>query len=71
MVGSSNLDFRSFWLNAECNVLLFDNDCGAALEQAFFEDLRESTEITEQLWSKRTLRHAMLDGLARSLRWAL
>lgn len=71
MVGSSNLDFRSFWLNAECNVLLFDNDCGAALEQAFFEDLRESTEITEQPWSKRTLRHAMLDGLARSLRWAL
>jgi cardiolipin synthase len=28
IVGSSNLDFRSFWLNAECNLLLFDDANG-------------------------------------------
>ena len=71
MVGSSNLDFRSFWLNAECNLLLFDEQCGHALEQAFEQDLRASTEVTRESWSHRSMRHALLDAGARALRWAL
>jgi cardiolipin synthase len=71
MVGSSNLDFRSFWLNAECNLLLFDDGCGEALDQAFLNDLRDSEEITETSWGHRTIRHALWDTVARSLRWAL
>lgn len=71
MVGSSNLDFRSFWLNAECNLLLFDNDCGATLERTFLDDLSVSREVTEVTWSRRSMRHALLDLAARALRWAL
>ncbi len=71
LIGSSNLDFRSFWLNAECNVLMFDDDCGAALEGNFREDLSTSREITAEEWSRRTLFHHVMDSTARALRWAL
>ena len=71
LVGSSNLDFRSFWLNAECNVLCFDDEAGAALERSFMTDLAGSTEITMDAWQQRTWWHRMGDRVARALRWAL
>ncbi len=71
LIGSSNLDFRSFWWNAECNVLVFDDACGAALESSFQEDLANSREITMDEWRQRTWPHRVLDCAARALRWAL
>ena len=71
IVGSSNLDFRSFWLNAECNLLMFDEGCGAALEKTFSEDCEGSTEITRAVWRKRGFGHRLLDRVARSMRIAL
>jgi cardiolipin synthase len=71
IVGSSNLDFRSFWLNAECNLLVFDDACGAGLERAFLTDCAGSEEITRAAWRKRTLMHRLLDRGARALRFAL
>ncbi len=71
VVGSSNLDFRSLWLNAECNLLMFDDHCAAALEAAFLNDLKESAEITSLDWSKRTVSHRLFDAVARGMRWAL
>jgi cardiolipin synthase len=71
LIGSSNLDFRSFWLNAECNVLVFDDGCAAALESSFQEDLANSREITKDEWGQRTWTHRLLDTTARALRWAL
>jgi cardiolipin synthase len=71
LIGSSNLDFRSFWLNAECNLLLFDEGCGVALERAYKSDLEGSVEITAEMWAGRTLTHRVLDRAARALRWAL
>ena len=71
VVGSANLDFRSLWLNAECNLLLFNGDTAHALEQAFEKDLEQSTEILLSEWKKRSLKHRFLDALALSFRWAL
>lgn len=71
LVGSSNLDFRSFWLNAECNVLVFDDACGAALERIYQTDLEGSVEIAAEAWQARTVMHQWLDRGARALRWAL
>ncbi|MFN5582028.1 phospholipase D-like domain-containing protein [Gemmatimonas sp.] len=71
LVGSSNLDFRSFWLNAECNVLLFDEACGHSLEVAYQHDLSGSREVTIASWAQRTRGHRWLDATARALRWAL
>lgn len=71
VVGSANLDFRSLWLNAECNLLLFNNETAVALEQAFEKDLTTSTEIKLSEWKKRGLKQRVLDALALSFRWAL
>ncbi|HYW31519.1 MAG TPA: phospholipase D-like domain-containing protein [Gemmatimonas sp.] len=71
IVGSSNLDFRSFWLNAECNLLIFDGACGRSLEETFEKDCSGSREITLAEWRKRGLMHRVLDRAARALRFAL
>jgi cardiolipin synthase len=71
VVGSSNLDFRSFWLNAECNLLCFDALFAEALEHSFAHDLRASVEVSQHDWSTRSMRHRVLDLAARSCRWAL
>lgn len=71
VVGSANLDFRSLWLNAECNLMLFNNETALALEAAFNRDLEESQEITLAEWRLRSIRHRLLDALALSFRWAL
>ncbi len=40
VVGSTNLDFRSFQFNAECNLVTLDDEVGERLAQAFEADLR-------------------------------
>lgn len=71
MVGSSNMDFRSFWLNAECNVLVMDDAFGRALDESFMEDVSGSTEVQLDSWRRRPLLHKAIDRTARSMRWAL
>jgi len=67
VVGSTNLDFRSFLFNAECNLVVFDLPFATHLEHTFEEDLAHSTEITLPTWRRRTLLHRTGDRLARLL----
>jgi cardiolipin synthase len=67
MVGSSNLDFRSFRFNAECNVVILDEATGLSLAKTFLQDLGHSREIEAGEWSGRNLRHRCLDALAGAL----
>jgi cardiolipin synthase len=66
-IGSSNLDFRSFHLNAECNVLILDEATAATFSRAFEEDMSKSVEIVPALWNRRTFRHRAGDAVARAL----
>ncbi|HEX7154669.1 MAG TPA: cardiolipin synthase [Thermoanaerobaculia bacterium] len=52
-VGSSNFDDRSFRLNDEVNVNIYDEGIAARMEQMFFEDLARSQEITKGRWKRR------------------
>jgi cardiolipin synthase len=52
-IGSSNFDARSFRLNDEVNVNVFDKGIAAQLEEMFREDLARSEEIKEYRWLKR------------------
>ena len=54
IVGSSNFDDRSFRLNDEVNVNIYDEDIAAQMEQMFFEDLARSEEITRRRFLKRS-----------------
>lgn len=52
-VGSSNFDDRSFRLNDEVNVNIYDTGTAKRMEDIFFEDLARSREITLRKWFKR------------------
>jgi cardiolipin synthase len=67
MVGSSNMDFRSFHFNSECNVLALDEGVARTLEERFEADLAESVEITLADWHRRPAAHRIGDRLARML----
>jgi cardiolipin synthase len=67
VIGSSNLDFRSFYFNAECNVLLLDDANGRTMARAFEEDLGQSLEMRLEDWNHRPPAHRLGDALARCL----
>jgi cardiolipin synthase len=64
VVGSSNLDFRSFRYNAECNLVLLDRGCAERLAAAFTEDLEASGELDLAAWRERNPLHRAADGAA-------
>jgi cardiolipin synthase len=67
VVGSTNFDFRSFELNAECNFVIRDAPTAARMEQQFDEDLAQSREILRAEWRRRFWLHRAADGIARRL----
>jgi cardiolipin synthase len=67
VIGSSNLDFRSFELNAECNFLILDEATGRDMEARFEEDLSRSEEILLAPWRRRAWLHRVGDAGARRL----
>lgn len=67
VVGSTNLDFRSFHFNAECNLVILDRGTGRRLEEVFAGDLGRSEEITLEGWGRRGVLHKVGDRLARLL----
>jgi cardiolipin synthase len=52
-IGSSNFDDRSFRLNDEVNVNIYDDGIGAQMETMFHADLARSEEITLRKWFRR------------------
>ncbi|MEO8034011.1 MAG: cardiolipin synthase [Acidobacteriota bacterium] len=52
-VGSSNFDDRSFRLNDEVNVNVYDREVAGELEAMFHDDLTKSEEITMRKWFRR------------------
>jgi cardiolipin synthase len=71
VIGSANLDFRSLWFNAECNLLLSDATTARTMERHFEANLAESREIRLCDWQARGMWHRVGDGLARGLRFLL
>ncbi len=67
VIGSTNLDFRSFIFNAECNVVILDSDTGREMERAFHHDLHQAIEVQPGPWRARSLPHRAGDRLARLL----
>lgn len=67
MVGSTNMDFRSFHFNSECNALVLDTGVAATLERQFETDLASAAEITLAEWDRRSRLHRLGDQIARGL----
>jgi cardiolipin synthase len=70
-VGSTNIDTRSFLHNKEVNVVVIDTEFAIAMENAFKEDLRLSTEVTLETWQQRPAMIKLKEWLARRLEYWL
>ncbi len=67
-IGSSNFDDRSFRLNDEVNVNIYDETIAGQMEQMFYEDLARSEEITSRRWLRRPLFDRMKEKVAAWLK---
>jgi cardiolipin synthase A/B len=66
-IGSTNFDQRSFWLNDEASVNVFDHGIAARAAEVFEQDLARSRRITLQMWQQRPRREKLLERTASIL----
>ena len=67
-VGSTNLDYRSFSLNEELNVAIYDVGTARRLERIFADDLANSRRVMYKDWKNRGLASRFLELLAFPLK---
>jgi len=65
IVGTANMDVRSFDLNFEVNAIVYDEEITNELRTAFYKDLEVSTIIDLKEWLSRPTYYRFLDKLAR------
>ena len=54
-VGTANFDHRSFALNFETNLVLYDRGIAAAMQKTFLDDVARCTELTPEAYARRGL----------------
>jgi cardiolipin synthase len=65
LIGSTNMDIRSFALNEEINLLVYDPQivsCVKALQEGYFA---KSERISAEVWTRRSLTEKVLQNTAR------
>jgi len=67
LIGSSNLDIRSFALNAEVMLMIYDRDAVARLAIEQDRYLAGSRLLTMESWTKRSFGRQVAENLARLL----
>lgn len=65
MIGTANMDYRSFELNFEVNAIVYDVPFAEKLRAVFFEDIKHAKKINEKLWMNRAFYFKLADRLAR------
>ena len=65
VIGTANMDYRSFELNFEVNVLVYDQVLSEQLRSVFFNDLEDAEKIDPQRWCKRPAYKQLPEKLAR------
>lgn len=65
MVGTANMDTRSFDLNFEVNAIIYDKPTAEGLTQDFYEDLQSASEIDPVEWFQRPWYKKLLEKVAR------
>ena len=63
-VGSTNLDRRSFALNDELNLVIYNQAVAKRLDEIFAQDLALSHRVTYEDWRRRGIGSRLLELLA-------
>jgi len=67
-VGSTNLDRRSFALNDELNLVMYNETVAQRLERVFLDDLTRSRQVTYEQWRNRSVVSRFLEFLSIPIR---
>lgn len=67
IVGTANMDYRSFDLNFEVNAVIYGEKVAAELRTTFMEDLVDAEKIDPEVWRKRPLFKQLPERIARLL----
>jgi len=70
-IGSANMDNRSFRINDEANLNVYDEKFAAEQIGNFDNDLRHSRQITVHLWEHRSLGERVGDAISTLLDWEI
>lgn len=66
-IGTANFDIRSFRLNFEVNAFIYDIETVSNLETIFINDMEQSTNLTTNLYMKRSLLIRFKESISRLL----
>jgi cardiolipin synthase len=64
-VGSANFDERSFHLNEELNLFVYDGAFAERMKESFRRDLSRCRPYTHAMWRERSLRKRVTEWLVK------
>ena len=65
MIGTANMDYRSFELNFEVNAIIYDKPFAQKMQAVFFEDLKHAKKLNAKAWYKRPGYAKLSERIAR------
>ncbi len=65
IIGTANMDYRSFELNFEVNVIVYDQTISEKLRAVFFKDLENAEKIDMEAWCNRPAYKQLPERVAR------
>jgi cardiolipin synthase len=65
LFGSVNLDIRSFWLDFEVTLGVYDPDFARRISALQDKYIQKAVPLDRQVWSRRTRRERFYENLAR------
>ena len=67
IIGSANMDSRSFEHNFEVMSVIYNSDCTKVVEGEFLENIKKCEQIELKSWKKRPVKDKLREGVFRLL----
>ena len=65
VIGTANMDLRSFDLNFEVNAIVYDDELATSLANVFTSDIKDAILLDWDAWSNRSIGRKFLEKIAR------
>ncbi len=67
IIGTVNMDIRSFYINFEIAAVVYDRELARQLEEAFEADLQDAVFLDSDTWEERPLWRKSAESVSRLL----
>jgi cardiolipin synthase len=65
IIGTANMDHRSFELNFEVNSMIYDAETASELRDIFYSDIKDAKKINPETWRKRSFYKQLPEKVVR------